>query len=324
LKLIHQQQSSHEALRPIYLLCVFRDENLLLDYFIEYYRSLGVTHFIMIDNLSKDGGPEYLKSLKNINLLLYRASESYEKASMGTDWVNRLLKEHCIDQCCFTVDVDELFLFNTEKYASLNDLIDEMEATGANAVPVTLLDMYPKKTNDGYKKGNSFLAHSSYFDDINETYYEERGKVYKSFVFKLGGVRQRIFGTKACINKFSLFIYNFYPLGVAPGYHFFQTGGRVQLQSEKISLFQQACVLLHFKFLKPHLGDFFQTRVKESLSEEVTSDEAHRAASVWADENEQYRQLFSQEGAVNFYDHQYSKRLKEIGDLSNFFELEGF
>jgi len=321
LKLIHQQQSDREHLPPIYLLCVFRDENLLLEYFVEYYRSLGVTHFIMIDNMSEDEGPDYLRGLKNINMLLYQNNRSYEKAAMGTDWVNCLLKKHCVGQYCFTVDADELFVFDSEKYASLNELIHEMQVTDANAVPVTLLDMYPKKTNDHYQKGDSFLAHSAFFDDLNETYYEERGAAYESFVFMLGGVRQRVLGTNACINKFPFFKYDFYPMGVAPGYHFFQLDGNVQLQSHKINLFQQAGVLLHFKFLKPHLGKFFQARVEENLCEEVASDESSRAARSWANENEQYALVFAHEGSVNFYDHQYSRLLNEISDLSNFFSI---
>lgn len=300
---------------------MFRDENLLLEHFIEYYRSLGVTHFIMIDNLSGDEGPEYLKSLKNINMLLYQNSSSYENAAMGTDWVNNLLEEHCVGQYCFTVDADELFCINTEKYALLNGLIDEMEATQTNVVPVTLLDMYPKETNDNYKKGNSFLTHSPFFDDFNETFYETRGGVYKSFVFMLGGVRQRVLGITVCINKFPFFKYDFAPLGVAPGYHFFQTDGKVQLQSDKISLFPEAAVLLHFKFLKPNLGEFYQTRVNESLLEEMASDGARRAARTWVNENEQYAQMFADKSSVNFYDNQYSILLNEVGDLSSFFSI---
>jgi len=319
LKLIHQQQSNLEHACSIYLICVFRDEHLLLEYFIEYYQSLGVTHFIMVDNLSNDEGPEYLKGLKDINILLYQSNNSYEEAAMGTDWVNCLLKKHCIGQYCFTVDADELFVFDTERFTSLNEIIHEMEASGTNAVPATLLDMYPKQINDNYQGGSNFLAHSPFFDELNEEYYEERAVAYKTFAFKLGGVRKRIFGATACINKFPFFKFDFDPLGLSPGYHFFQVNGKVRLQSDKISLFHEAGVLLHFKFLKPNLGVFYQTRVNESLSDEVASEEGRRAARTWANENEQYAQMFANESSVKFFDHRYSKRLNEVGDLSRFF-----
>ncbi len=98
LKLVHRQQNEFEAVRPIYLICVFRDEYLLLQYFINYYISLGVTHFIMIDNLSEDEGPGYLKSLENINLWLYQTGDSYKDAAYGTTWINQLLQVHCKGQ----------------------------------------------------------------------------------------------------------------------------------------------------------------------------------------------------------------------------------
>jgi len=292
-----------------------------LEHFIAYYQSLGVTHFIMIDNLSEDEGPEYLKSLKHINLRLYRTECSYRDAAYGTKWINQILKKYCVDHYCFTVDIDELFLFDSRKYQTLHDLIDDMESSGSNTVPVTLLDMYPKRTNDSYRRGKEFLSHSQYFDDLNETFYEERGEVYETFAFKVGGVRRRVLGAKVCINKFPFFKYDFHPLEVAPGYHFFKVNGKVQLQSDKISLFQQAGVLLHFKFLKPHLEDFFKTRVNESQCEDVVSDGARHAARSWADENQQYAQLFAHQGSVDFFDHHYSRLLKDVGDLSSFFSI---
>ena len=107
MKLVLKQSRGPRPARPVYLICVFRDEHLLLEYFVEYYRTLGVTHFILIDNLSGDAGPEYLKSLENINLWLYRTEDSYRDAAYGTRWVNELLREHCGGHYCFTVDVDE-------------------------------------------------------------------------------------------------------------------------------------------------------------------------------------------------------------------------
>ena len=58
LKLEYQQTARTAARHPVSLLCVFRNEHLLLQYFISYYRALGIERFIMIDNLSDDGGPE--------------------------------------------------------------------------------------------------------------------------------------------------------------------------------------------------------------------------------------------------------------------------
>ncbi len=307
LKLVHQQQSDREVLRQIYLLCVFRDENLLLEYFIQYYRALGVTHFIMIDNLSEDEGPEYLKRLENINLRLYRTEDSYRDAAYGTGWVNQILEQYCVDQYCFTVDVDELFLFDSRKYQNLHDLIDDMESSGKNVVPVTLLDMYPERTNDSYQRGAEFLSHSPFFDDLNETYYEEREMIYEAFTFKVGGVRKRVLDTTVCIHKFPLFKYDFYPVGMAPGYHVFQVDGNILFQSEKIRLQVEPSVLLHFKFIKPRFQEFVAQRIKRN--EDWDDSVEYRAYG---------KALGTEKSELELYDEKFSRRLRSVGSLNKF------
>jgi hypothetical protein len=260
----------------------------------------------MIDNLSEDEGPEYLKSLNNINLRLYRTEESYRDAAYGTKWINQLLEQSCINQYCFTVDVDELFVFDSRKYQTLNDLIDDMEDSDRNAVPVTLLDMYPKKLNDNYFRGAEFLSHSPFFDDLNEAYYEDRGEVYESFNFWVGGVRKRVLGVEACITKFPLFKYNFYPLAMAPGYHFFQEDGEVLFQSEEINLHSEPGVLLHFKFIKPQFQQFVEQRISNNQDWENSA------------EYRSYFKALQTKNTLEFYDERFSRRLRSMGSLNKF------
>lgn len=306
MKLVHQQECRVKQPRSIYLLCVFRDEYLLLDYFVNYYRSLGVTHFIMIDNLSEDGGPEFLKSLKDINLRLYQTKSSYKEAAYGTKWVNQLLQRHCTGKYAFTVDVDELFFLDPRKYLTLQHLVDEMESSNVNAVPVTLLDMYPEKTNDSYQRGQGFLAHSPYFDVMNTTFYQERGSIYGKYCHKVGGLRKRALGKEVCIHKFPLIKYDFNPIGVAPGYHFFQDDGKILRQCDKIRLHDQFGVLLHFKFIKPNLAEFIQSRIKNNQD--------------WDDSTEYraYSKVLEGQEELSLYDVKYSKKLISIEDLEQF------
>jgi hypothetical protein len=306
LKLIHREESGPEPLCPIYLLCVFRDERLLLEYFVSYYQSLGVTHFIFVDNLSQDGGPEYLQNLNNVNLLLYSTKESYREANYGTKWINQLLETHCTGQFCFTVDVDELFLLDTRKFASLNQLAQSMIASNSNVIPATLLDMYPSETNDDYVAGGDFLQHSRYFDEFNSDYYEEWGTIYDSFSHKVGGVRKRVLGTTVCIHKLPFIRFDFQPLGVATGYHFFQEKGKVIMQSEKIRLFDTPAILLHFKFIKPKFKEFIGKRIANNQD--------------WNDSAEyrSYEKALGREPVLKFIDPRYSRKLNSIRDLGSF------
>lgn len=182
-----------------------------------------------------------------------------------------------------------------------------MESKGINAVPVTLLDMYPKKTNDSYEKGRDFLSHSPYFDDLNEAYYEEWGAIYETFIHKVGGVRKRVLGTTVCIHKFPFFRYDFHPLGVAPGYHFFQVDGEVLRQSGKIRLHEQSGVLLHFKFIKPRFEEFIEQRIARN---EDWDDSA---------EYRSYLETMQHKNTLEFYDEMYTRKLTSSEDIESFF-----
>ena len=60
-----------DAIRPgdILLFCTLRDEMIRLPYFMQYYRDLGVSHFLIVDNDSNDGGREYLASQSDVSLV---------------------------------------------------------------------------------------------------------------------------------------------------------------------------------------------------------------------------------------------------------------
>lgn len=297
-----------DSQRSVYLLCVFRDEELLLDYFINYYKALGVSHFIMVDNLSEDDGVDYLKHLKDINIKIYQAEGSYRDAEFGTGWINQLLEKHCKNQYCFTLDVDELFYLDKSRFTDLQQLIVAMESQNSNVVGVTLLDMYPKKTNDSYQKGVNFLRHSTYFDDLNPDFYRT-GFLHGSNVIRSGGVRERVLNTTVCLHKFPFFKYDFQPLEVAAGIHMFQDKSEVLHLSEKIRLFEYPSVLLHFKFIKPDLGEFFKRRVM------LNQD--------WDDsvEYKSYVNELSDESGITFFDENYSRKMEDSQSLEFFYDF---
>jgi hypothetical protein len=309
MQLIHQRSQPQTLGRAVFLVCVFRDEELLLDYFVRYYRKLGVTHFLFVDNSSVDAGPEFLMGLDDVNLWLYRTEDSYRDATQGTDWINRLLADHCVGEYCLVVDADELFMFDSSRYTDLNALVGEMEASGSNVVVTTLLDMYPRETNDSYQKGADFLTHSSLYDAWNAKYYREQGPIYKSMKHKVGGVRERVLGTTACIHKFPLFKFNFSPIGVAPGVHFFQRKGKVLLKSRKIRLHADPSLLLHFKFIKPNLKEFFQARIDNNQNWDNSV------------EYRSYSQAMEGKGKLEFYSPEYSVDFNKAGGLDGFFNL---
>jgi len=292
---------------PVFLLCVFRDESLLMESFIKHYKMLGVTHFIMIDNLSIDDGSNYLRQLKDVNVFLYRANGSYKDAMFGVEWINTCLKRHCTGQYCFAVDMDELFVFNARKYSSLYDLIKEMETTGSNCVGATLLDMYPKVLNNNYQQGESLIKHSPYFDDWNTSYYKTKSLLYDTFLWRVGGMRSRIMGVNPIIHKFPFFKYDFDPLAFNTGYHFFQYNGNVVVKAKRIKVLKTPVVLLHFKYVKHDLLDVFRKRI-------VNNQDWNNSS-----EYKLYVNALEKENMISFHDDHYSKKLNSVDDLSKFF-----
>ena len=58
----------------IILICVVKNELLLLEYFLTHYKTIGITHFIFIDNNSTDGSLEYIQNVTD-NILLYSTND---------------------------------------------------------------------------------------------------------------------------------------------------------------------------------------------------------------------------------------------------------
>ena len=128
----------------IILISVIKNEYLLLDYFIKYYSKIGITHFIFIDNDSSDDTIDYLLNL-DLNILLFKTTDSYRDAKFGTVWVNNMLNTYCKDKWCIVLDIDEI-IYND----NLLELRNQMEEQQSNVCKFYLLDMYPKNYDNEY------------------------------------------------------------------------------------------------------------------------------------------------------------------------------
>ena len=128
--LLIQNKYSKQS-EDITLLAVFKNEELLLPYFIEHYQKIGINNFIMIDNDSSDASCSYLLSLANINITLYHTLHSYKESNFGTTWINGLLDLYCKNKWCIVVDIDELLQlpYNCK---SIQSLIIDMENCNSN------------------------------------------------------------------------------------------------------------------------------------------------------------------------------------------------
>ena len=175
---------------PILLFSTMRNERVRLPFFLDYYRKLGVDHFLIIDNGSDDGSRAYLEAQPDISL--WSAGAGYRQSRFGMDWLMHLLRRHGTGNWCLTVDVDEFLVYPFCETRPLRALTDWLDGAGVRAFSSMLLDMYPKGAMHGhpYREGQNPFEIAQYFDSGN--YSIRRNWPYQNLWIQ-GGPRARLF-----------------------------------------------------------------------------------------------------------------------------------
>ena len=174
----------------ILLFATLRNEKVRLPYFLEYYRDMGVNHFLIVDNDSDDGSREYLAQQPDVSL--WHTAKSYKRSRFGIDWINGLLMRHGHGHWALVVDPDEFFVFPFCDTRPLRALTDWLDSSSIRSFSAMLLDMYPKGSIGAqpYREGQNPLEIAQYFDSGN--YMIKRNPLYGNLWIQ-GGPRARTF-----------------------------------------------------------------------------------------------------------------------------------
>ncbi len=185
-------QNRTTTIKPvdILLFCTFRNEEIRLPYFFEYYRNLGVDHFLMVDNGSRDGGSAFAAEQPDVSL--WSTEAGYGNSRFGMDWLTYLQWRYAHGHWALTVDVDEFFVYpfcDTRPLAALGDWLD---ASDVRSFGTMMLDMYPKGpvSQAVYERGMDPLQIADWFDTGNYTI--SRNKRMRNLWIQ-GGPRARAF-----------------------------------------------------------------------------------------------------------------------------------
>lgn len=135
-----------------------RDEARRLPLFFDWHRALGADFFLVIDNGSTDGGPDWV--LSQPDAMLWRAEGSYRAARFGMDWVNALLGLHATGRWVLVLDADELLIYPHHDARPLRALADRLEAQGRRSLGALLLDLYPGPAPSDADPGGRHAAQS--------------------------------------------------------------------------------------------------------------------------------------------------------------------
>ena len=250
--------------KDVVLFTTLRNERIRLPYFLDYYRRLGVSHFVVIDNGSDDGSGDYLMAQDDVSL--WRTHKSYGRARAGMDWINGLASRYAKGRWIIYADVDEFLIYPFCDSRPLRALTDWLDEAGIQSFAAMLLDMYPKGQIDRapYAEGQNPFEIASWFDAGN---YMIRKNEKFSNLWIQGGPRARLFFAEDPKNAPAL---NKIPLVKWRRSNVFVSSSHMLLPSRLNKTYEtnggeQVCgILLHAKFVEP---------VLEKADDEVTRAE---------------------------------------------------
>ncbi|MDO6590398.1 MULTISPECIES: glycosyltransferase family 2 protein [Rhodobacterales] len=226
-----------------------RNEMLRLPHFLDYYRKLGVAHFLIVDNASTDGTADFLAKQSDVSL--WTTSHSYKLSRFGMDWLGWLQWQYGSDHWCLTVDADELLVYPQSDSRDLQALTAHLDSQGLPTFGALMLDMYPQGplTNVSYKQGQDPVTALGWFDGSG---YRHRVHPVFGNQWIQGGVRDRVFfqadpDRAPSLNKTPLVKWHWRNVYVTSTHHMLPR--RLNQVFDWPSKTKMTGVLLHTKFL---------------------------------------------------------------------------
>jgi hypothetical protein len=178
------------APRDILAFVTVRNEAARLPYFLRHYRSLGVGHFLFVDNDSTDGTRALLVGQPDVSV--WGTQAGYKASRFGLDWLTWLMRRHGSGHWCLTLDADELLIYPHHETRPLSALTQRLEAEGRQSFGAMMLDLYPQGplAAQSHQPGQDPLQVLPWFDSGN---YIVRVQPRMRNLWIQGGVRARVF-----------------------------------------------------------------------------------------------------------------------------------
>jgi len=187
---VKQDHTDNIRKDDILLVTTVRNEAIRIPYFLQYYRRMGVNHFLIVDNGSADGLMDHLAGQSDISV--WYTDSSYKAAGYGIDWMNSLKRRYAHEHWTLVVDPDEFFIYPFCDSRPISALTDWLDNSSIRSFSAMLLDMYPKGRLDEtpYHEGQNPLEIANWFDAGNYTISKNRE--YGNLWIQ-GGPRARMF-----------------------------------------------------------------------------------------------------------------------------------
>ena len=241
------------ARAPVIVVAVLRNEMLLLPHFLEHYRKLGASQFVLVDNLSDDGSRAYLLSQPDV--VLYSADTEYRKSHFGVAWQQAVLAAHALGKWVILADIDEFLVYETCEARSLSQWVEALNHEGVNAVSTLMIDMYPRGglAEADFRQSAPFDG-APYFDRSPLIPWKLGSGCFSNGATWLSGLRHRLIEESApnFYTSQKIAVLKYQPwIRLSEGLHY----------ASNVVLSSQTAYFAHFKY---HAG--FGTKVRDEVA----------------------------------------------------------
>lgn len=117
----------------------------IFDDFFNYYRQLGVNHFIVLGCYAELSELERFKALPDMSLWISRDLQSTWMNKNGIHALNGLLSRYGAGHWCFIIDSDEYFVYPKMDSRSLPELLAYLDQEGKTGFITITIDMFGKQ-----------------------------------------------------------------------------------------------------------------------------------------------------------------------------------
>lgn len=287
-------QDIHVDRNELIVVCLVRDGEPYIEEFINHYRSLGAEHIVFLDNGSTDNTIPIARSY-DVTTILYTDSDfAYYETIMKRYLISRYSNGNWV----LHVDIDEFFDYPYSRAIGLHSFLTYLSECDFNAVPLQMLDMFPKGSITQSNASASLRDTHIYYDisNISKHDYETNAWLHNNSISNpkikthRGGIRQKVFDMapeRPLLTKHSL-------LRLVDGLR--AQDWRLH-HIDNASIADVSCVLYHYKF---------NSRFAEYVARHVDR-------GLYTDEYSQYLRALDRE-SISFMD-QGAKRLQSTDEL---------